>query len=397
MSKKIFPDDYDWSRKMEKILHEILAEDRSILIRRDELLTALEKKVPANMRRDFELIKYAIELNVGEIFLVGNDETSERNEVEKILESSGISKARVDFVVKTFINSTNFEETSTPPTEISTVNESKTFDAPPSTSPPSYNPPVQESTATVQHQQTSSPSTSMPQTSFIGSKNFLIGTIVVLLLVLGFLIGRQSGTPENSPAATVATTEPEKTVPQTESRQSQPVQTQNSTPPQNSPSSSQKNSQSSTSQSSPPAPSLKTAAEQNFRDGKTDLSLNGMDLDMSLADAEKIFGKPKEIKDLQTNLRYVYTDDFYFAVVNGKIDAFVTSDPRFKTLRGINAGSTYNEVVKAYGTDSQNTTLEGMTLYEYPFKSLEGQNGLLRFAIDTRTNRVDYISMRIAE
>lgn len=390
---------------MEKILREVLRDDKSLLGRREDLIAALEKKVPANMRRDFELIKYAIELNVGEIFLVGNDETSERNEVEKILESSGISKARVDFVVKTFINSTNFEETSTPPTEISTVNESKTFDAPPSTSPPSYNPPVQESTANVQHQQnispqhqqTSSPSTSMPQTSFIGSKNFLIGTIVVLLLVLGFLIGRQSGTPENSTAPTVATTEPEKNVPQTESRQSQPVQTQNSTPPQNSPSSSQKNSQSSTSQSSQPAPSLNTAAEQNFRDGKTDLSLNGMDLDMSLADAEKIFGKPKEIKDLQTNLRYVYTDDFYFAVVNGKIDAFVTSDPRFKTLRGINAGSTYNEIVKAYGTDSQNTTLEGMTLYEYPFKSLEGQNGLLRFAIDTRTNRVDYISMRIAE
>ena len=393
---------------MEKILREVLQNDKSLLGRREDLIAALEKKVPANMRRDFELIKYAIELNVGEIFLVGgNDETSARNEVEKILEPSGISKARVDFIVKTFINATNFEENSTPQAEISTVDESKNFNVPPSTSPPSHNPPVQESTPPLvqpqqtispQPQQTSSPST--PQTSFIGNKNFLIGIIVVLLLVLGFLIGRQSGTPENSPAPAVATTEPEKVVPQTESSQSQPVQ--NSSPTQSQPSSSQKNSQTESrptrsTQTSQPAPSLNTAAEKNFRDGKTDLSLNGMDLDMPLAAAEKIFGKPKEIKDLQTNIRYVYTDDFYFAVVKGKVDAFVSSDPRFKTLRGIHAGSTYDEVVKAYGTDSQNTALEDMTLYEYPFKSLEGQNGLLRFAVDTRTNRVDYISMRIAD
>ena len=393
---------------MEKILREVLQNDKSLLGRREDLIAALEKKVPANMRRDFELIKYAIELNVGEIFLVGgNDETSARNEVEKFLEPSGISKARVDFIVKTFINATNFEENSTPQAEISTVDESKNFDVPPSTSPPSHNPPVQESTPPLvqpqqtrspQPQQTSSPST--PQTSFIGNKNFLIGIIVVLLLVLGFLIGRQSGTPENSPAPAVATTEPEKVVPQTESSQSQPVQ--NFAPTQSQPSSSQKNSQTESrptrsTQTSQPAPSLNTAAEKNFRDGKTDLSLNGMDLDMPLAAAEKIFGKPKEIKDLQTNIRYVYTDDFYFAVVKGKVDAFVSSDPRFKTLRGIHAGSTYDEVVKAYGTDSQNTALEDMTLYEYPFKSLEGQNGLLRFAVDTRTNRVDYISMRIAD
>ena len=61
---------------MEKILREVLRDDKSLLGRREDLIAALEKKVPANMRRDFELIKYAIELNVGEIFLVGNDETS---------------------------------------------------------------------------------------------------------------------------------------------------------------------------------------------------------------------------------------------------------------------------------------------------------------------------------
>ncbi len=389
---------------MEKILREVIQNDKSLLGRREDLIAALEKKVPANMRRDFELIKRAIELNVGEIFLVhSNDEDAFRNEVEKILEPSGIGKTRVDFIIQTFINATNFEETSTPPAEISTVDESQTFDVPPSTSPPSHSPQVQTLPPPVQPQQnvppqppqTSSPSTT--QTSFIGSKNFLIGIIVVLVLTVGFLIGRQSGTPENAPAPAVATTEPEKVVPQTESPQSQPVQTQTSTPPQNKPSSSQQNSQPTPPQSSQPAPSLSTAAEKNFRDGKTDLSLNGMDLDMPLAAAEKIFGKPKEIKDLQTNIRYVYTDDFYFAVVKGKVDAFVSSDPRFKTLRGIHAGSTYDEVVKAYGTNSQNTALEGMTLYEYPFKSLEGKNGLLRFAVDTRTNHVDYISMRIAD
>ena len=59
---------------LEKILREALAEDKSLLSRRDELLAALEKKVPSTLRRDFTSIKKAISLNVGEKFLVGEQD-----------------------------------------------------------------------------------------------------------------------------------------------------------------------------------------------------------------------------------------------------------------------------------------------------------------------------------
>ena len=58
-------------KALDKILREVLAKDKSILGRRDELIAALEEKVPGNLKRDFTPIKKAISLNVGEKFLVG--------------------------------------------------------------------------------------------------------------------------------------------------------------------------------------------------------------------------------------------------------------------------------------------------------------------------------------
>ena len=88
---------------LDKILHEVLANDKSLLSRRDELIAALEEKVPGNLRRDFAPIKKAISLNVGEKFLVGEqDKDKTKEEVAEILKSSGMQAARIDFVVETF-------------------------------------------------------------------------------------------------------------------------------------------------------------------------------------------------------------------------------------------------------------------------------------------------------
>lgn len=110
---------------MDKILHEVLAEDKSLLGRRDELITALERKVPGNLKRDFTPIKKAISLNVGEKFLTGNsDKEATKEEVREILKASGMQAARIEFVIETFTKALDWDKPLIP------VNIIKNFDAP---------------------------------------------------------------------------------------------------------------------------------------------------------------------------------------------------------------------------------------------------------------------------
>ena len=88
---------------MEKILSEILIADKNILARRDDLISALDEKVPSNLSRDYAPIKKAINLNVAEIFFV-NDLDTAKAEAEEILKSSGMQEARINFVIDTFAN-----------------------------------------------------------------------------------------------------------------------------------------------------------------------------------------------------------------------------------------------------------------------------------------------------
>lgn len=152
-------------------------------------------------------------------------------------------------------------------------------------------------------------------------------------------------------------------------------------------------------QKTEPKPSLppsSPAEDTAYLNARTDLSLNGIDLGISISEAEKILGRPKRIEKVDGNDRYIYGNKFYITVIDGKANAFVTENPKFKTLRGIHVGSTYGEVVDKYGTDSKDTQAEGLTLREYPFYSLDGKYSLLRFAINN-SGIVEYISIRIIE
>lgn len=82
---------------MEKILSEILADDKEILNRREDLIAKLDEKVPSNLTRDSLVIKNALRLNIGEFFYCG-----EVDKVREILKSSGMNEARINFVVDTF-------------------------------------------------------------------------------------------------------------------------------------------------------------------------------------------------------------------------------------------------------------------------------------------------------
>ena len=99
---------------MEEILMALIKDDKNILLRRDELIGKLDEKVPANLRRDYSAIRKALELNVGEIFAVGNsDRDSARYKALKVLASSGLNEQRIDFVIKTFSRVLGWNENST--------------------------------------------------------------------------------------------------------------------------------------------------------------------------------------------------------------------------------------------------------------------------------------------
>ena len=84
--------------EMEKILREILAADKTILSRRDDLLATLDEKVPGNLRRDYAPIEKAIKQNVGEIFFVGeSDKDATKAKVAETLK--GMQEAIINFVI----------------------------------------------------------------------------------------------------------------------------------------------------------------------------------------------------------------------------------------------------------------------------------------------------------
>ena len=96
---------------LDKILREVLAGDESLLCRRDELIAALEKKVPADLRRDFASIKRALALNVGEKFFVGKtDKDATKTDVAQILKDGGLQASRIDFVIDTFVKALDWDK-----------------------------------------------------------------------------------------------------------------------------------------------------------------------------------------------------------------------------------------------------------------------------------------------
>ena len=89
---------------MEEILREIFAQDRNILLRREELIAVLDKKVPSHLRRDYAAIRKALELNVGALFILVENIDTAKKKATIALKKSGMQEARIDFVVNTFSN-----------------------------------------------------------------------------------------------------------------------------------------------------------------------------------------------------------------------------------------------------------------------------------------------------
>lgn len=364
---------------MEEVLREILAADKTILSRRDDLLAALDKKVPGNLRRDYAPIERAIKQNVGELFFVGeSDKDATKEKVADTLK--GMQEARINFVIETFAKALDWDKIKTPEAE----DFSKTFDdeisevenkpastgavqllkkAKTETPPPLVQAPPSQKFTPPQPVQTPPPSPPVQTSSDDKTKKFLIGGICILALALA--ISMSSNSSNNNPPAP-QTSQPQQ-VQQTQPQETQA--TQNTPPPE----------------------------DTSYLNARSELSLNGMDLDISVDAVKRVLGKPNKVENRDGYERYFYDTIEMAFNKSGKLDGIVTDDPKFKTLRGLHVGSTYSDVVNKYGSGSSDMNQGDLILHEYSFTSLDGKQGLLRFAVKKSTNVVNYISVRIIE
>lgn len=127
-----------------------------------------------------------------------------------------------------------------------------------------------------------------------------------------------------------------------------------------------------------------------------DLSLGKAMLGMSMKDVRTVLGADQGL-DLKDGYKFHRYSDLQVGEKDGIVNAIVSDGPSVRTSRGLHEGSTYNDMVKAYGDDYMPMKLNNLVLYEYLFHDKMGRKGLLRFAIRNSDKKVDYISIRITE
>lgn len=137
-------------------------------------------------------------------------------------------------------------------------------------------------------------------------------------------------------------------------------------------------------------------ATETAKEAKTDLSLGGLDLGDKKSDIEKAkLGKENDTKE-ERGFVFHYYDDVQVATDGDEVVGLKSVSDRLATKRGIHQGDSLADVKKAYGSDFQKSAGEdGMTYYEYAFQTDAGEEGLLRFAIRNSDQKVGYISARL--
>lgn len=129
--------------------------------------------------------------------------------------------------------------------------------------------------------------------------------------------------------------------------------------------------------------------------GEFQLSLGKLKLGDSVEIMRKILGREDRITPSKTQGHNHYE---YKSIVvtfeDEKIAGLVSYSDNIKTERGIHQGSALAEVIAAYGQRAAVYEDDGLTLYEYPYESANGNLAVMRFAM--KNNRVEYISLRLA-
>ena len=137
------------------------------------------------------------------------------------------------------------------------------------------------------------------------------------------------------------------------------------------------------------------AAVQKTAD--SELSLNGVYLGESWDEAKEGLGREVGTSDGKDGSVHHKFTDMEVVVKEDKVTALVSSSADAKTKRGLHQGSSLDDVINAYGDDYQDSEYGSQIHYEYAFKTDDGQDALLRFAVSKNSKTVEYISARVID
>lgn len=128
----------------------------------------------------------------------------------------------------------------------------------------------------------------------------------------------------------------------------------------------------------------------------SELSLNGLDLGTNVEKMHAVLGKENSSKANNGNQYFQY-DDVRVIVKNNVVVGLVSESNNAYSKRGLHAGVKLKDVISIYGDNYLKSKYENLDLYEYKFTTINNENGLLRFAVNSADDKVQYISARIVD
>lgn len=138
-------------------------------------------------------------------------------------------------------------------------------------------------------------------------------------------------------------------------------------------------------------------SSQPVKTADSELSLNGVYLGQSWDEAKDNLGRELSTSDSKDGAVHHKFTDMDVVVKDNKVIMLTSLSPVARSKRGIHQGSSFDDVVNAYGDDYQASEYGAQIHYEYTFKTDDGKPGILRFAVSKNSQTVEYISVRLTD
>lgn len=138
-------------------------------------------------------------------------------------------------------------------------------------------------------------------------------------------------------------------------------------------------------------------SSQPVKTADSELSLNGVYLGQSWDEAKDNLGRELSTSDSKDGAVHHKFTDMDVVVKDNKVIMLTSPSPAAQSKRGIHQGSSFDDVVNAYGDDYQASEYGVQIHYEYTFKTDDGKPGILRFAVSKNSQTVEYISVRLTD
>ena len=127
--------------------------------------------------------------------------------------------------------------------------------------------------------------------------------------------------------------------------------------------------------------------------GTQDAVLVDLKLGSYLADVKRKMGTPIKVVSGGDGSIYTFSNGVEVTIFNksNRVEGITIDQKKYVTERGIRVGDSIDKVIAAYGKATE-SSYENYNLYEYYYT--DNPNYILRFAVDKRSQTIDYIGVR---